>query len=71
MRTVLHENPGQLGLLSGSLPELLREELVACGILVNAGVSRDGQTQFSFLHRTFLEFLAARNLAGEQGADMG
>jgi hypothetical protein len=40
-------------------PTLLRDELCDCGILVGAGLARNGETQFSFLHRTFLEYLTA------------
>ena len=44
-------------------PDLWREELRYCGILVDAGLSKDGEAQFSFLHRTFLEYLTAWDLA--------
>ena len=46
-------------------PTLLRDELRECGILAGAGLSRDGEAQFSSLHRTFLEYLAARHLCAE------
>jgi hypothetical protein len=45
------------------------EELVACGLLIHDELSSDGmETQLSFLHRTFLEYLAARALAGDLAA---
>ncbi|MFQ5880529.1 MAG: NACHT domain-containing protein, partial [Dehalococcoidia bacterium] len=44
-------------------PTLLRDELRDCGILVGAGLNQSGETQFSFLHRTFLEYLTASALA--------
>jgi hypothetical protein len=49
-------------------PTLLRDELCDCGILVGAGLARNGETQFSFLHRTFLEYLTACALALEKQA---
>jgi HEAT repeat protein len=52
----------QLAMLAYA-PSLLRDELLESGILVGAGLSRGGETQFSFLHRTFLEFLTACALA--------
>jgi hypothetical protein len=46
-------------------PTLLRDELLESGILVGAGL-RDGvETQFSFAHRSLLEYLVARNLNEE------
>ena len=49
-------------------PSLVRDKFLECGILVGAGLSRDDETQFSFLHRTFLEYLSARVLGRQQGA---
>lgn len=43
-------------------------EILDCGILIGAGFRPDGEPQFSFLHRSFLEYLTARALA-EQGWD--
>ena len=49
-------------------PTLLRDELLQAGILIGAGL-RDGmETQFSFAHRSLLEYLVARNLNGEINA---
>jgi HEAT repeat protein len=45
-------------------PDQLRNDLLKSGILVEAGLDRRGQARFSFLHRSFLEYLAARALAG-------
>ncbi|MCX6876567.1 MAG: HEAT repeat domain-containing protein [Verrucomicrobia bacterium] len=46
-------------------PDDLRDELLEAGILVGAGL-RDGvETQFSFAHRSLLEYLVARNLSEE------
>jgi hypothetical protein len=44
-------------------PTLLRDEMLECGVLIGAGLNRRGATQFSFLHRTFLEYLMACDLA--------
>jgi hypothetical protein len=44
-------------------PDLWRDELRYCGILVDAGLNENNETQFSFLHRTFLEYLTACDLA--------
>jgi hypothetical protein len=44
-------------------PTLLRDELRACGILVGAGLNRGGEQTYSFLHRSFLEYLTAVSLA--------
>jgi len=41
----------------------LLDELVRCGVLVEAGEDDLGESCWSFLHRTFLEFLAGRALA--------
>jgi len=43
----------------------LLDELVRCGVLVEAGEDDLGESCWSFLHRTFLEFLAGRALAGK------
>jgi hypothetical protein len=40
-------------------PIQFRDELLKRGILVGAGLTRAGEPQFSFLHRTFLEYLTA------------
>jgi HEAT repeat protein len=40
-----------------------RDELLDAGVLVEAGLDARGESQLSFLHRSFLEFLAARALA--------
>lgn len=40
------------------------KQLLGCRLLIKSGVeARDGSPQYSFLHRTILEFLAARHLA--------
>jgi hypothetical protein len=45
-------------------PSLLRDELRDdCGLLVSAGLSRNGEVQFSFAHRSFLEYFTAQDLA--------
>ena len=41
----------------------LLDELVRCGVLVEAGEDDLGESCWSFLHRTFLEFFAGRGLA--------
>jgi tetratricopeptide (TPR) repeat protein len=43
-------------------PGLLRKELLDSGVLVRAGMSTEGEDQYSFLHRSFLEYLSARKL---------
>jgi HEAT repeat protein len=45
-------------------PDQLRNDLLKSGILVEAGLDRRGQASFSFLHRSFLEYLTGRALAG-------
>lgn len=42
---------------------LLRDELLETGILVGAGLREGIETQFSFAHRSLLEYLVARHLA--------
>jgi hypothetical protein len=42
------------GDLPGS-PAAIRDDLMECGILIDAGENETGNTQLSFLHRTFLE----------------
>ncbi len=43
-------------------PIQIRDDLVRRGVLFNSG-KEDGETHYSFLHRTFLEYLAAEHLA--------
>ncbi|MCX6876566.1 MAG: HEAT repeat domain-containing protein [Verrucomicrobia bacterium] len=50
---------------SASWPTLLRDELLETGILVGAGLRDRVETQFSFAHRSLLEYLVARNLSEE------
>jgi multimeric flavodoxin WrbA len=44
-------------------PDFLLEELLRCGILVEAGLDKRGNVQLSFGHRSFVECLAARAMA--------
>lgn len=48
---------------------LLRKELVQCGILVSAGLNRDEELTFGFLHRTFFEYLTAHALSRKANAE--
>jgi HEAT repeat protein len=50
-------------------PDQLRNDLLKSGILVEAGLDRRGQACFSFLHRSFLEYLAARALADKASGE--
>jgi len=50
-----------LGNVPGT-PAEIRDDLRDCGVLIEAGESENGETQLSFLHRTFLEYLAAEHL---------
>ena len=68
---VLHQTV-EVGWLSTHIlqyaPNLLRDELTKSGILVGAGRNPRGEIQFSFLHRSFLEYLSASEMA-RQGWD--
>lgn len=46
-------------------PDRVMNELIKCGILFTAGLKDGKELQFSFLHRSFVEFLAAWSLAEE------
>lgn len=46
-------------------PEDVIDDLVRGGLLVDGGPGADGDSVLSFLHRTFEEYLAARNLADQ------
>lgn len=52
-----------------SSPQRFRDQLLTCGILINAGLTPDGKSQFSFLHRTFLEYLTACSLARQANSE--
>lgn len=47
---------------AASWPTLLRDELLEAGVLVGAGLRNGQETQFSFAHRSLLEYLVARSL---------
>jgi hypothetical protein len=61
VRKALQEGTRGLGL--DLTPTAARDELLDAGILVEAGLDARGESQFSFLHRSFLEYLAGRALA--------
>lgn len=50
---------------AGSGTDGIHQDLLTCDVFVPSGRSADGQLQFSFVHRTFLEYLAACALADE------
>ncbi len=59
-----------IGPLAAAVTEL-RDKLCDRGILVSGGLGRDGKCQFSFLHRSFLEYLTACSLAQQGNGEGG